>query len=148
MQTSIRSRVFAALALAAVFAAAGGMAIGKDTARTPEKRAEAQMDAKIDRANAAYKVAKKRCGKARTDATKSCMYKARSDREAAIRLAKIEKVRQLAELKDKEENRKLHGSTPSPTAQAKYATARARCEMMGFERDACMADAKQRFEKI
>jgi hypothetical protein len=147
MQTSIRSRVIAALALAAVFAAAGGMAIGKDTARTPEKRAEVLMEAKIDRALAAYKVAKKRCGAVRGDAARSCVYKARSDRDAAIRLAKIEKVRKIADLKDKEEDRKKHGTAPTPSAQAKYAAAKARCEMMGFERDECLADLKQRFPR-
>ena len=74
------------------------------------------------------------------------MYKARLDRDAAVRLAKVEKVRQLAALREKDEERRSGGAKP-PTSQAKLAAARARCEMMGFERDSCLADVKERFHK-
>ncbi|MBC5765705.1 hypothetical protein [Ramlibacter albus] len=140
-------RMVVALALAGAFAAAGGLAIGKDTARTPEKRAEAAMEAKIDRAQAAYATARKKCGDAKTDARKACVHKARVDRDAAIRLAKIEKVRELNALKEKEEERRT-GQAEKPLSDAgKFAAAKARCEMMGPDRDRCLAEAKQRFHK-
>jgi hypothetical protein len=146
MHKSMTLRVLAAVAMAGLFAAAGTVAIGKDTARTPEKRAEALMDARIDRAHAAYKVAKKRCAGVKGDAGKSCVHKARVDRDAAVRQAQIEKVRKLADLKEKEQERRNGGAKPV-SLEAKFAAAKARCEMMGTERDSCLADAKQRFHK-
>lgn len=139
-------RWLVAVSLAAAFAAAGSVAIGRDPARTAEKRIEAEMAAKIDRAQQAYDAARKRCGNAVGDAAKACTAKARADRDAAVRIAKIGKVRKLNELKERDEERR-EGKLKPTSPEAKYAAAKARCEMMGFERDHCLADAKQRFHK-
>jgi hypothetical protein len=105
---------------------------------------DTERDAKEAQAEAEYDIAKERCDDARKGkARDACLAKAKNALEAAIRLAKIERVETLAELKDKREE-------PKPQAQSLNAQYNARknyCQMKGPERDECLADAKRRFNK-
>jgi hypothetical protein len=63
-----------------------------------------------------------------------------------VRRAKIERVEATRRL----EATKTSGAGPARTPASrdeKYAAEKARCGMMGEERDSCLADAKRRFGK-
>jgi hypothetical protein len=60
---------------------------------------EAEKMAKFARADADYEVAKQRCEALKDRAHDNCVDKAKHDREAAIRLAKVEKVEEVNALK-------------------------------------------------
>jgi hypothetical protein len=60
---------------------------------------EAQKLARTNKAEADYDVAKLRCETLKDKARDRCIDQARNDREAAIRLAKVEKVEELNALK-------------------------------------------------
>lgn len=134
----------AVLGLVAVYSA--DMAIGRDTARNPQQRVQAEMKEKIARAGEAYKAARSRCAPLKGAAEKACVRKAEATRDAAVRQARIEKVRHLAALREEAEDRRK-GKVKQLSPKERYAAARARCEMMGPERDRCMGEAKERFHK-
>lgn len=61
---------------------------------------ETEREAKDAKAEADYAVAKERCDDARSkEAKKACLQQAKSALEAAVRLAKVEKVENINELK-------------------------------------------------
>lgn len=62
---------------------------------------EAEKNAKIARAEADYDIAKRRCAPLKDRAKDRCLNQAKHDREAAIRLAKVEKVEEMNALKAK-----------------------------------------------
>lgn len=53
---------------------------------------EADLDAKNAKADADYEVAKEKCDDARGNARDACLKRAKGDKEAAVRLGKVEKV--------------------------------------------------------
>jgi hypothetical protein len=60
---------------------------------------EAEKMAKFARADVDFAIAKERCEALKDRAHDSCIAKAKHDREAAIRLAKVEKVQELNALR-------------------------------------------------
>ena len=99
---------------------------------------EADRSAKEVKADADFAVAKERCddlkkGKPRD----ACVDRAEHDRDAAVRMAKIERVMSSSELKQKQQERRMGGAPETPAAR--YAAEKARCEMQGTERDRCLA---------
>jgi hypothetical protein len=89
-----------------------------------EKVARAQLEAqsrpgpqtekqvKFARADADFDVAKQRCKALKDRAQDTCIARAKHDREAAVRLAKVEKVEELQE--QKREARNLHEAQHKP----------------------------------
>jgi len=76
---------------------------------------EAEKEAKFARADADYDVAKLRCKALKDRAQDACVKRAKHDREAAIRLAKVEKVEEVQERKREakaEESRQKPASAP------------------------------------
>jgi hypothetical protein len=125
---------------------AAGSGLGKDTYKAAQRRIVAEREAKEAKADADYDVTKARCHATKTDrARDACLDRAKVDRDAAIRQAKIERVESTNELKAKLQEAKKARAPESPAAH--YAAEKARCEMMGLERDHCLADAKRRFQK-
>lgn len=108
-----------------------------------EPSPEADRAAMMAQAEADYDVAKQKCDDARGHAKDLCKGRADHVREAAIRRAKIERV---------EATRRLQSRGGQARAQespdARYAAEKARCGMLGEERDSCLADARRRFGKV
>ncbi|HET8745229.1 MAG TPA: hypothetical protein VFM98_06475 [Ramlibacter sp.] len=59
---------------------------------------EAEKELKFARADAEYGVAKERCGLLKGHARDTCIDRAKHEREAAVRLAKVEKVEEVRAL--------------------------------------------------
>jgi len=128
------------------FATGAGVGVGKDALKAAQRRIVAEREAKEAKAAADYEVAKARCKAAKTDVARdACLDHAKVQRDAAVRQAKIERVESSNELKA----RVLDARKPKApeTPGARYAAEKARCEMLGLERDHCLADAKKRFNK-
>ena len=107
---------------------------------------EAEREAREAKADADYAVAKAHCEDARKgEPREACLDRAATQHDGAIRLAKIERVQSSVEARAKAEQRKM-GAAPE-TPAARYAAEKARCEMLGTQRDHCLADARQRFHK-
>jgi len=66
-----------------------------------EPSPDAEKNAKIARAEADYDIARQRCAPLKDRAKDRCVKQARHDRDAAIRLAKVEKVEEMNTLKAK-----------------------------------------------
>lgn len=80
---------------------------------------ESEKEAKFARADADYDVAKQRCKPLKDRAQDTCMAQARHDREAAIRLAKVEKVEELqAQKREAQEEHKAQSKPAAPTPAA------------------------------
>lgn len=62
---------------------------------------EAEKNAKFARAEADYDIARQRCAALKDRAKDRCLKQAKHDREAAVRLAKVEKVEEMNSLKAK-----------------------------------------------
>jgi hypothetical protein len=62
---------------------------------------DAEKNAKVARAEADYDIARQRCAPLKDRAKDRCLKQAKHDREAAIRLAKVEKVEEMNTLKAK-----------------------------------------------
>jgi hypothetical protein len=76
---------------------------------------EAEKEAKFARADADYAVARQRCASLKDPARDKCVDRAKHDREAAMRLAKVEKVEELNALKREEaQERKQAQQKPAP----------------------------------
>lgn len=84
---------------------------------------ETEREAKDAKAEADYAVAKERCDDARSkEAKKTCLRQAKSALEAAVRLAKVEKVENINELKAKaEKQRKAAAKAAAATKPASAA---------------------------
>jgi hypothetical protein len=79
--------------------------------RTPGP--EAEKNIKFAKAEADYAIAKQRCRALKERAKDSCTARAKHDREAAIRLAKVEKVQEEKQLaRDEEREAKRPAATP------------------------------------
>lgn len=105
---------------------------------------DAERQAKETIADAEYDVARVRCKAMRPKARDACVTQAKGKREAAKRLAMVEKVDAVAAARRKLQRK----STAAPeTPQARYAGQKARCNMLGEERDECLADLQRRFHK-
>lgn len=76
---------------------------------------DAEKRAKLTRADADYDLAKVRCAASRGKAKDACLDRARHDREAAIRLAKVEKVEEMNQLKAKAGEQKESAGKPAKT---------------------------------
>jgi hypothetical protein len=108
---------------------------------------DAERQVKVAKADADYRVARQRCSTAgaRKDA---CLAQAKDQRTAAIRLATVEKVHRMSELRAKaEEERKGDKDAKPETPAQRFAGRKAYCEMQGPERDHCLAEAKRQFHK-
>jgi hypothetical protein len=110
---------------------------------------DAEKAVKRAKAEADYRVARQRCAaSANKDA---CIEQAKDTRAAAIRLATVEKVRHMAELKSRAEDERRGGKEDSDgklqTPAARFASVKAYCEMQGPDRDRCLAEAKRRFHR-
>ena len=110
-----------------------------------EPSPEADRAAMIAQADAEYDVARQKCDDAKGPAKDACKARADHVREAAVRRAKIERVEATRRLKSKGGAGAHVAVKQSP--DEKYAAEKARCGMMGEERDSCMAEAKRRFGK-
>jgi hypothetical protein len=73
---------------------------------------ETEKKVKFARADADYDVAKQRCKALKDRAQDTCIARAKHEREAAVRLAKVEKVEELQE--QKREARNLHDAQQKP----------------------------------
>jgi hypothetical protein len=107
----------------------------------------AERDAKMARADADYAVAREKCDDVKDRARNACLRKAKDERDAADRLAKVEKVETVGELKARAAELRKDGPQPARSLEARYASAKAHCIMKGEERDRCLDDAKRRFQK-
>lgn len=126
-------------------------------AKAREKIARAELEARVKpgpqaeqqvkeiRADAEYAIARKRCENVTGQAADRCVGQAKAVREAAVRQAKVEKVEKLNELKAaaEEPRQERHAQTLAE----RYKAEKARCGMMGTERDRCMADLQRRYPK-
>jgi hypothetical protein len=140
----------------------GAKGNAKDICRTAAKGkakvAEAELDAerepspaadravKIAAAEADFDVARQRCEDSRGPVREACQARAEHERDAAERRAKIERVEATRRL----QQAKVASAKPAPAPASrdeKYAAEKARCGMMGEDRDSCLADAKRRFGK-
>lgn len=80
---------------------------------------DAEKLAKFRQAEAEYEVAKVRCAAARGRAKDACIDRAKHEREAAIRLAKVEKVEEVREIKAKAEEQKQPAArAPKPPSKS------------------------------
>lgn len=105
---------------------------------------DAEREAKETVADAEYDVARVRCNATKGKAKDACVAKAKGKREAAKRLAMVEKVDAVAAARRKEQRK---DATGPETPQAHYAAQKARCNMLGEERDECLAEVQRRFHK-
>jgi len=115
-----------------------------DAEREPSPAADRAV--KMAAAEADFDLAKQKCQDARAPAREACQARAEHERDAAERRAKIERVEATRRL----QQAKVASTRPAPapaSREEKYAAEKARCGMMGEERDSCMADAKRRFGK-
>jgi hypothetical protein len=108
---------------------------------------EAELAVKEARAEADYRVAVERCGSARGDTRKTCRQQAKAAREAALRLATVEKVQADLKRKASADERDREGLAQEKTPQERYAALKAYCELQGPDREQCLADVKRRFGK-
>jgi len=99
----------------------------------------------IARADADYGLARQRCDEVQGAAKDACQARAKHVREAAVRMAKIERVQATRRLKAQGSNGGQAAVQQAP--DEKYAAEKARCGMLGEERDNCMAEVKRRFHK-
>ncbi|NML44354.1 hypothetical protein HHL11_11370 [Ramlibacter sp. G-1-2-2] len=128
------------------FATGAGVGVGKDALKAAQRRIVAEREAKEDKAAADYDVAKARCKDARSDTARTaCLEHAKVQRDAAVRQAKIERVESSKELKVRVQEAKKPKAPETPAAR--FAAEKARCELLGLERDNCLADARKRFNK-
>jgi hypothetical protein len=125
---------------------------GRAKVALADLKAEYQPSPEADRgkmmavAEMEYDVAKQKCDDAKGSAKDTCKAKADHVHEAAVRRAKIERV---------EATRRMQAASRASHAPAaveasmdeKYAAEKARCGMLGEERDSCMADVKKRFHR-
>jgi hypothetical protein len=124
---------------------------GRGRVLLAELKAEYQPSPEADRATmmaqaeADYDVAKQKCDEARGKAKDACKARADQVREAAIRRAKIERVEATRRLKARGSTGQVAVQQQSP--DEKYAAEKARCGMLGEERDNCLAEAKRRFHR-
>jgi hypothetical protein len=77
---------------------------------------EAEKKAKFARADADYEVAKQRCDALKEHAHDTCMDQAKHDREAAVRLAKVEKVQEINAQKREAQEEREAKHKPVPVA--------------------------------
>lgn len=77
---------------------------------------EAEKEAKFARAEADYALAKQRCGLLKDRARDTCVERAKHDREAAIRLAKVEKVQEVNARKREQQAQRQALQRPAPAA--------------------------------
>jgi hypothetical protein len=97
------------------------------------------MDAK---AAADYALAKARCDGLKGNAKDSCELQAKVQRDAARRLAVVEKVEKINALKDKQ------AKAPRVETPAQhFAAQKAWCQIQGAQRDQCMDELKRRYGK-
>jgi hypothetical protein len=124
---------------------------GRAKVALAELKAEYEPSPEADRAmmmaqaDADYDVARQKCDDASGKAKDTCKARAEHVREAAIRRAKIERVEATRRLKAKGATQAREREEPTP--EQKYAAEKARCGMLGDERDSCMAEVKRRFGK-
>jgi len=115
-----------------------------DAEREPSPAADRAV--KIAAAEVDFDLAKQRCEDVKKPAREACQAHAEHERDAAERQAKIEHV----EARRRLQQAKAASTKPAPAPASrdeKYAAEKARCGMMGEERDSCLADAKRRFGK-
>jgi len=77
---------------------------------------QAEKEAKFARAEADYALAKQRCGLLKERARDTCRERAKHDREAAIRLAKVEKVQEVNARKREQQALREALRRPAPAA--------------------------------
>lgn len=106
---------------------------------SPEAERKA-MDAKAD---ADFAVAKAKCDPLKGNAKDACEQQAKVQRDAAHRLAVVQKVEKLNAQKDRKEAKAPKQETPAQ----RFAAQKAWCEIQGAERDPCIAELKRRFGK-
>lgn len=97
-------------------------------------------------ADTEYEVARQKCDEAKGPAKDTCRAKADHVHEAAVRRAKIERVEATRRMQAAA--RAAHGPAQAPaTLDEKFAAEKARCGLLGEERDSCIADLKKRFHR-
>jgi hypothetical protein len=79
---------------------------------------EAEKKAKFARADADYGVAKQRCEALKDRAHDTCIAQAKHDREAAVRLAKVEKVEEVNALRREEHEQRTGHAKPAAAPAA------------------------------
>jgi hypothetical protein len=93
-----------------------------------------------------YDVARQKCDDAKGPAKEACKAKAEHVHEAAVRRAKIERVEATRRLQAAA--RTAHAPATAQASQdERFAAEKARCGLLGEERDNCMADLKKRFHR-
>ena len=123
---------------------------GRGKVALAELKAEYEPSPEADRAmmmaqaDADYDVARQKCDDASGKAKDTCKARASHVREAAIRRAKIERVEATRRLQSKGARAQV---PEQQSPEARYASEKARCGMLGEERDSCLADAKKRYGK-
>ena len=124
---------------------------GRGKVALAELKADYQPSPEADRARMIAQadldldVARKKCEEAKGPARDACRAKAEHVHEAAVRRAKIERVEATRRL---QANRANSGHEHvQQSADERFAAEKARCGMLGEERDSCLADAKKRYGK-
>jgi hypothetical protein len=103
---------------------------------------EADRKAMEAKADADYAVAKAKCDDLKGNARDSCEQQAKVQRDAARRLAVVEKVEKINAMKDKQ------AKAPRVETPAQhFAAQKAWCQIQGAQRDQCMDALKRRYGK-
>lgn len=98
---------------------------------------KARRDARIDAAEADYKVAKAKCGALKGD-----------EKSACVKEAKATEAKTKADAKADQKVAAARQDAAEDKADANYKTAVAKCDTMsGTAKDQCIADAKARYKK-
>lgn len=106
---------------------------------------EAERRAKDAQADADYALAKKKCALGKTAAKDACLQQAKAQREAAERLAVVEKVEAVNALKARRSKPAQAARVESP--EQRFKAQKAFCAIQGADRDRCLAAVMRRFHK-
>jgi hypothetical protein len=108
---------------------------------------EADREAKNAKAEADYDVAKEKCDAVKGNARDVCLKRAKADREAAIRLAKVEKVESIRGMNSKAAAKERKDAR-NGTSDARYAADKERCDALhGDAKEKCSVDVKRKFNR-
>jgi len=127
---------------------------GRAKVALADLKAEYQPSPEADRgkmmalADAEYDVARQKCDDAKEAAQDACKAKAEHVHEAAVRRAKIERVEATRRLQAQAKAAHAQAQAqPQASLDEKYAAEKARCGLLGEERDSCLTDLKKRFHR-
>ena len=106
---------------------------------------ESERRVKEAQADADFALAKTKCALGRPGAKDACLQQAKAQREAAERLAVVEKVQEVNAIKARLARPARTARVESPEEQFK--SQKAYCAIQGADRDRCLAAVMRRFHK-